>query len=218
MRISHEHKLIFLAYPRTGSTTVRALLDPHAQVASVHVTETSPDFPFYHHITARELKAVFEQRGWDWSVYRKFCVVRNPFDRVVSLYHHKLRSLQEPPHGRGPLYRLARQIKYVVRPLIGFADYVAQLDPEHGLTASLRAFTCDAAGAALVPDVLLFERLREQLPAYLAGAGLPVSAEDIRHLNASEQRKRYRDYYDEHSQRRVAQLYACEIERFGYRF
>lgn len=88
MRISHKYRFVFLANLRTGSTTVRSILDHYSDIKSVHITQISERFPFYHHISAQELKPIFEERGWDWSKYKKFCVIRNPYDRIVSLYHH----------------------------------------------------------------------------------------------------------------------------------
>jgi hypothetical protein len=218
MRISHRHKLVFLAYPRTGSTTIRDLLDPYADVSSVHVTEVDDEHPFYHHITARELKDLFPRYGWDWAAYRKMCVVRNPYDRVVSLYHHKLASLESGAHGRGAAYNLARRAWYALRPLNSFPDYVRRLDAARGLTAGLQAFICDADGTPLVDDVLMFERMREDLPGYLRGLGMGVSDADLGHRNASQARVGYREYYDDASRERVTALYRYEIDRFGYRF
>ena len=79
--------------PRAGSTTVRKNLDQYSDVKSVHVSETDADFPFFHHMTAAELKAAFESKEWQWDDYRKFCIVRNPYDRLVSLYHLSLSVL-----------------------------------------------------------------------------------------------------------------------------
>lgn len=123
MRISHTYKFIFFANPRTGSTTVRDVLDEYSDILSVHITEASAKFPFYHHITPLELKAIFMDRGWDWYSYRKFCFVRNPYDRVVSLYHHYLRIRKENKMKglKGLLWRL----RYLTFRASSFKEYVA---------------------------------------------------------------------------------------------
>jgi len=92
MRISHRYKFVFLSHARTGSQTVRRLLDPFSDVTSVHYSQTDETNPFYNHISALELKNEFDRRCWDWSAYRKFCFTRNPWERVVSLYHHFVRG------------------------------------------------------------------------------------------------------------------------------
>ena len=202
MRISHSHKLIYLALPRTGSTTARAILDAYADITSVHISEITPDFPFYHHISAPELKTIFAARGWNWNGYRKFCVIRNPYDRIVSLYHHRVENLTMHAH-RSP---------------VSFKQYVFQLNSSQRLPTSLQAFACDESGEFLVQDILQFEQLHSQLPAYLHQIGISFSADHIPHLNASKNRRPYRDYYDAETQARVGQLYRYEIERFGYVF
>jgi hypothetical protein len=40
---------------------------------------------FYNHITAREVLRFVPKSVWD--SYFKFCFERNPFDRIISLYH-----------------------------------------------------------------------------------------------------------------------------------
>ncbi|MGZ9812024.1 sulfotransferase family 2 domain-containing protein [Pseudoroseicyclus sp. H15] len=211
MRISHEKKFIFLAVPRTGSTSLRDLLDPYSDIKSVHITETNRNHPYYHHISARELKDIFDKNGWDFSSYSKFCVVRNPFDRVVSLYHHYLKHRREGS--------FLRRAYHKVTPPPDFASYVQKIDPESRLTTTIRAFTCDSSGAALVDKVLKFEELSTELPVYLQELGIPADKATLPHLNSSANRKvSYRDYYNDTLRAHVAKLYREDIERFGYSF
>jgi hypothetical protein len=202
MRISHSLHLIYLAVPRTGSTTVRAILDPYADMKSTHISTVTPDFPFYHHISALELKNVFAARGWDWGGYRNFCVIRNPYDRVVSLYHHHMELFADN----------------VQKLPASFRQYVLAINPVDRLPTSLQAFTCDENGDFLVRDVLRFEQLHAELPSYLADFGIHVPADQIPHLNASKSRRSYREYYDTDTKARVEQLYRYEIDRFDYTF
>jgi hypothetical protein len=184
----------------------------------VHVHEISRSFPYWHHISARQLKEIFDRQGWDWFSYRRFCVVRNPYDRVVSLYHFKLERDRRSVPTRGFLYNAARRVKLAFNPVRSFAQYVDQLDPETGLCKSLDAFIGDGNGHALIDDVLRFETLRDELPRYVNELGICVSPADIPHLNSSHGRAAYRDYYADQTKDAVARLYAADIERFGYSF
>ena len=137
-------------------------------------------------------------RGWDWDGYRKFCVIRNPYDRVVSLYHHRFDHLKESP--------------------VSFKQFVFLLNPENRLHTTLKDFICDDKGQFLVRDILQFEYLAKQLPDYLKQAGIDLPSDSLPHLNASKSRRLYRDYYDAESEARVSMLYQYEIKRFGYAF
>ena len=220
MRISHEHQFVFLAVPRTGSTTIRNILDGYSDIKSVHITETTNDFPFYNHISALELKKIFDGRDWHWFDYKRFCVIRNPYDRVVSLYHHYLQERAKARRKRDIVLSMIDTVKDNLKPsrIPTFKDYVMRIEPETRLPTSLKNFICDEKSNFLVEDVLMYERLKEELPRYFYDLEIDFSAEDIPHLNASKDRSEYRSYYDEETIEKVSTIYAYEIARFGYSF
>lgn len=218
MRISHKYKFVFLAYPRTGSTTVRAILDDYSDIKSVHISQTTKEFPFYDHILARELKPIFEKQGWDWFAYRRFCVVRNPYDRVVSLYHHYRRVNADKKKARKSFYYFLKYTYFKLRPELTFSAYVMRFNRTRNLALPLREFICDEDGEFLVDDVLPFEHLHTALPDYLRQMGILVNQDKIPILNASANRQPYAHYYTDETRREVEMRYAYEIERFSYAF
>ncbi|MEN8154473.1 MAG: sulfotransferase family 2 domain-containing protein [Acidobacteriota bacterium] len=218
MRISHKHRFVFLANPRTASTTIRNILDDYSDIKSRYITDIDRDFPYYHHISAQELKKIFDLNGWDWFSYKRFCIVRNPFDRVVSLYHHKIQTSTQPDERRSRPYNLARKIKYKLLGDSKFENYVKHLNPKKRLTTSLKEFLCDKDGNFLVDDVLMFENLGTELPEYLKQFGIKIEKEDIPHLNLSSGRNKYKEYYDPLTRKKVEEIYSYEIERFKYKF
>ncbi|MDH5389127.1 MAG: sulfotransferase family protein [Gammaproteobacteria bacterium] len=216
MRISHSHKFIFLATPRTGSTTARKVLDKYTDIASVHISMVSSDFPFYHHISALELKTIFEDRDWDWDSYEKFCFVRNPYDRVVSLYHHHLKMRKNLKVNS--VRSFVRKLRYMTTRTPSFRDYVMNINPKNRLPTSLESFLCDGNGDFLVNEVLMFEELEDELPKFLSKLDISITADDIPYLNASTGRQQYSKYYDEELKNKVRDLYEYEFDRFGYSF
>ncbi|RXK81555.1 hypothetical protein EST62_12080 [Chlorobaculum sp. 24CR] len=165
MRISHSHKFIFLATPRTGSTTTRNVLDKYSDISSILISDITKEFPFYHHISALELKRIFECRGWDWDSYEKFCFVRNPYDRVVSLYHHYLKMRKNWKVKNLKTFK-TKLIFITTRPP-SFRDYVMNINTNDRLPTSLESFLCDEDGNFLVNEILMFEKLKDDLPRYL---------------------------------------------------
>lgn len=216
MLISHKHRFVFLATSHAASTSIGRYLAPHCDVESVHRRKTTADMPFFHHISARELNAIFNERGWDWDSYRRFCVVRNPFDRVVSWYHFSRRF--HPVRGAPLLINVRRFAGWYLRSHKSFRDFVLGLNPERRPDTTLPGFIGDGNGRLLVNDILRFEELVEVLPSYLRSIGVPVSEHALPRLNFSAQRRDYRDYYDSVSRSHVESVFAYEIERFGYAF
>ncbi|MDQ8208555.1 sulfotransferase family 2 domain-containing protein [Coraliomargarita sp. SDUM461003] len=213
MRILHSQKLVFLSMPRAGSTTVRNTLDQYSDVKSVHVSKVDADFPFFHHMTASELKAAFEAKGWQWDDYRKFCVVRNPYDRLVSLYHLSLNILanQRKQSLKG---RLMARFGSVPT----FEDYLYAINTNSHLPCTFKFFACAPDGEVLIDDLLKFENLSTELSDYLTQRGIPTQEQEVPRLNASEDRRKYRSYYDDKSRQFVAEKFGEEIDRFGYEF
>lgn len=72
MNISHKHKCIFFHVPKTGGSSIEAL--PMWDAWTGH-------FP-----RAAELGQSLGPAQWE--NYFKFAFVRNPWDRLVSLYHY----------------------------------------------------------------------------------------------------------------------------------
>ncbi len=217
MRVSHRYRFVFLAYPRTASRSVRELLDPYSDIQGVHPTRTGRKHPFAQHMPAREAQAVFDKKGWDWFSYRRFCVVRNPYTRVVSLYHHyqSMRALKAP--GFAPIPKLKALVKYQLERPKSFREYVLTLDKRQGMPMPLYDFIHDDAGLCLVDDVLKFEELADELPGYLSQLGIQIRPEDIPVVGSSDIRE-YKSYYDAETLRFVESLYQYEIDRFGYSF
>ena len=217
MRISHQYRFIFLAYPRTASKSVRKVLDPYSDIQGVHPTKTGPRHPFAQHMPAREAKKVFDRKGWNWFDYRSFCVVRNPYARVVSLFHHyhSMRTRRAP--GLALIPRLKALVKYRLERPLSFKAYVLGMDKSRGMMMPLHDFIHDDAGNCLVNDVLKYEELARELPRYLHRLGIQIDPQDIPVLGASGIQS-YKEYFDTETRGIVENLYEYEIERFGYRF
>jgi len=88
MRISHKYKFVYISIPKTGSSTVRYLLDKYSDISS-----DDPDWPSnYIHPNAKQMKAYFGIKGWNWDEYFKFTVVRHPIPRIKSSIAYALKA------------------------------------------------------------------------------------------------------------------------------
>ncbi|PYL60035.1 MAG: hypothetical protein DMF31_05450, partial [Verrucomicrobia bacterium] len=96
--ISHEHKCISVEVPKTGSTSVRGILGkawkPHLNLWQIK-TQMETNWTRYGGRKNRILASLYLLRSEErrkeigrkqFDTYFKFGFVRNPWDRVVSLY------------------------------------------------------------------------------------------------------------------------------------
>ncbi len=215
MRISHTHRFVFLAYPRAASSSIRRLLDPYSDLAGVRRSETTAENPFHHHMNAREAHRAFTALGWDWEAYSRFCVVRNPYARLVSLFRR--RTEVELGSSRLPPISGALSALFAALPLrAGFLLYVLTRLPGRGVAQDLPAFTEDGRGRPLVSDVLRFEALEMDLPPLLGRLGIDLDQGALPRLNASAPGPAISAYYLPLTRRLVRRKYRPTIERFGY--
>lgn len=159
-----------------------------------------------------------------WFVYRqsnrfffesffKFTVVRNPWDRLVSVYSYL--SQGGAPNTDA---RLAADIRARAPTFAAFVnDY---LDPSrlsvHSLFRPQVYYVCNEFLEPMVDMVCRFERFETDVEPALARVGVPRGR--LQPLNRSR-RGDYRDYYPSAELvERVRTLYRQDCEVFGYRF
>ena len=82
MIISHDPKFVYMHIPRTGGTSTRAGLKKYLAIAK----------GFKH----RTLSQIKDRMHLDWDLYFKWTRVRNPWDRLVSIYSRKSQRRRSP--------------------------------------------------------------------------------------------------------------------------
>ena len=203
---------IFIHIPKTGGTSVASALgtlDAALQREGRPPAYIAPDGTHSKHWKA----ATYAERLHPdvWRSAFKFCVVRNPFDQMVSSYHWWLQKA-----GRFPILREA------ARTVAGLGSFEAFLDHEFG---SSRINECagepehwflDPGGNDLVDFIVRLEDLDElhtelsrfiELPYRIA---LPAENQT--------QREHYSRYYSSSTAEKVAARFRYVIDRFGYEF
>lgn len=84
MYISHKYKILFLTAPKVGSTTLKKLMwfaeTGHKMPDMIHNLFGTRSFE-------KNEKYVFNEGVKD---YKKYCIIRDPIDRFISNYNHRI--------------------------------------------------------------------------------------------------------------------------------
>lgn len=207
MIISHQHRFVFAAIPKTGTHSVRQALRQHMHAEDLEQVGlfVNKRFPFqelseirHGHITLQQIRPLMGED--DFSAYLKFAFVRNPFDRFVSYCAFMTRAngafLKDPRS-------VMRQMLFDAPP----ADHIL-FQPQH-------TFVVDADGALLADEIGRVEQMQASYDAICARIG--IASTPLGQVNSSS-RGSYRDYYDQALIDGVAQRYGRDLELFGYQF
>ena len=203
MIISHKHRFVFVAIPKTGTSSIESVLGNYGEPCNHPVLRRGRLFTGKHELlSTRSLEL-------DIVGYFSFCFVRNSWAKVFSEYTYRKKMLkywkENPP--TNPVW--IESYKMYTKALEGcntFCDFLRNRkywEPEQ-LTWSSEV---DLVGR--------FENLQEDFNVVCDKIGIP--RQELLHRNKSTH-KHYTEYYDDETREIVAEKYAKDIEYFGYEF
>jgi hypothetical protein len=194
MHISQSKKFVFVHNPKTaGLSTLKAL----------GFSDNPPSSALYHIRPAEARERIFQLT---WSDYFSFAFVRNPWDRMVSLYEYH-RSIE---YGLFTQFNLSHHLARTY----AFEEWLAI--NESGQRRSNWYGVPQSEWTDGVSKVYAFEQYEEAMSEILERVKLPESKRC--HVNKSI-RGPYAGYYkDRKSIDIVAKLDKVTIQRFGYAF
>lgn len=194
--ISPDHDIIFIPIPKCAGVSVRAFLRGSGFRPS-HLGHHPEDVRsgFYRRGVAERMLRHGDRDLWNRSL--KFCVCRNPYDRLVSGWSF----CRAQNHTQVPF-------DYFVRYLHTFDSFGVVW---HCVLSQTRHVSVDDTPA--VDVVCRFEHLESDLQAIRARVGRPDAA--LPHQNRSAH-KSYREYYTRELQDIVFERFADDFNCFGY--
>jgi hypothetical protein len=208
MIISHRHRFIFAAVPKTGTHAVRQAL--REQMGGEDVEQVglfvNKRFPWadlaaiqHGHLSLRQVRPHIGEAAF--GGYVKFAFVRNPFDRFVSYCAFMLRG--------GDVFQQ--------RPRDVMRHFLFVEPPEgHILFQPQASLLVDDDGRTLLADAVgRVEDMQGSYDAICARIGIPSRPLD--RVNGTR-RDDYRRYYDQTLIDGVAARYAQDLDLFGYSF
>lgn len=229
MIVSHKHRFIFIKTHKTAGSSLEMALAPLCgpdDIITPMESNADTDLPrnfhgdafldrlyaksrmtrkminrhspllgswYYEHMPAWRVR---EQIGEaTWNAYFKFCFERNPWDKVVSYYLWKKHGQQKS--------------------IPAFREYV--LEKTRRLPMDGRLYF--DGDCSMMDHVYEFKALIPQTRELFEKLDLDFSGELPREKTGIKvDRKPYRDFYDEETKAKIAEIFAREIELMGYTF
>lgn len=222
--VSFEKSAIFIAVPKTGTTTVREQLrdpdvnqwiipNPHLNIMQVRDTlyvyflkknlGRNSEFPSSQDVlTDSDIRKKAEDT---FNSFFKFASVRNPWERVVSLYF--------------------RREGVIVRDKISFKDfcenhfYSSDTCRHPTLHKNQLDWLCDENGTVIMDYVY---KLEDSSDAFLKIIEMTDGRVDIRYrkdnVNPTSKSKSYKDMYDSETKKLIGKRFEKDIDYFGFSF
>ena len=189
MIISPKYKFVFIATPKTGSTSIHNTLLNCVKDKNL-INESTSDLGDNKHLSCPKLIEQYPQ----YKDYFKFAFVRNPWYRVVSWYFFCKKSpfvsrntlnisFKKFIETRSDIWRASKQFQY---------EFTKK---------------CDFIGKT--------ENFQEDFDVISDRIG--IERQKLPHNNKSKH-KHYTEYYNEETKQIVAEVFTKDIEYFRYEF
>jgi hypothetical protein len=205
MIISDSHRFIFVHIPKAAGSSISAALKESAtrkpwarKAGTKHETMAE----FFERTGAME-SGPEGQEIPDYRSYFKFAFVRNPWERMASLYCYLHQTKYE-----GEIRALGSFSKFVEAAASHAVPWIEGL---HSIRPQ-SDFVTAQDGSPLVDAIGCHETLASDFQKICLKLGITA---ELPHRNRSEQPPCDVEY-DEAARAAVGRLYAADIERFGY--
>ena len=215
MIISRGRRYIFVHIPKTGGTALTLALEGRAMKEDLIIADTPKgraragrlkgiraNGRLWKHSTLADIEGLVSPE--EMAGFFTFALVRNPWDRMVSLYHF----LRGQSFGH-PMVLAAKHHDFT-----GFlqSEVTRRLVP----TGHYASYMRGSDGREHARLFARIEHLDTDLAPFEAHLGFRLTP--LPRVNASDRQRDWRPYYTATDAELVSQLCADDIARFGYCF
>lgn len=207
--VVYKYKFIYLSIPKVACSSLKA-------VFANLLNKNEGDVHDLNKFNFVEIENINDKR---FEKYFKFAFVRNPWDRVVSLYLNKISN----PLGGKSISHRGEELFYKYRwwkKSMSFKDFVIAISKTPDIYSELHFksqhnFIYDKKGNLLADFIGRFENLDKDFDHVCRKINIPKV--NIPHDNSTT-RNHYSTYYNKETKKLIAERYKKDIRLFGYVF
>jgi hypothetical protein len=207
--ISHIYKFIYIKNYKVAGTSVEAFFEKYcvnpnetyvqeekrdesvSEYGIVGNREKGKGSKYFNHMSTKDVRLNLGNKKF--KKYFKFCVVRNPYEKMVSLFHFKGNEFDKEAFKEFCKKKICSNIHNCIR--------------KNGTPK------CDY--------FIRYEKLQEGIKEVCQRIGInDYDLNDLPYYKSEyrKERRHYRDYYDEETQKIVYEKHKREFEFFKYEF
>lgn len=208
-----RHGFWFIDIPRTSSSSIRAELGKrygivYGKLKLIEKKHRSKQI-FKDHTPAKQMKEILGPKLWK-RIYT-FTLVRNPWDRMVSLYHYRRKV------GRIPDDITFRDYIFCLKDSKSKWGSEDGLFSYHGSYYGCSDYVLDENNEIIVDFIGKYENRRDDIAKIAAYIGCK-SIGKLAIQKSAPSNKHYSDFYDEETRKIINTLYEKDISLFDYEF
>lgn len=198
MILDRERKFIYISVPKTASISIQF---------SLGFGNNIPEPPLYHQGILTAL-----QNHPEAAEFKKFSMVRNPWDRILSLYKDfTLKRVYQ-------YSALVRMEQPLFSEFTDFTDFCLRIGESRWMDDIFLQSQSKLLGVGQVKMDFVgrFESLQDSFSQMCAIIGITCPL--LRMNEGVYEKGSYRKYYTDAAASAIAQLYAQDIREYGYEF
>ena len=220
--INHDLEAIFIHIPKTAGIYVRNTLvnnynfklylfkrPDHIKYCNTNLKYNqehelsfcSNKGVLQYYKTSPELNELMNIDDDEWKTYKKFCVVRNPYEKVISAWNYLMETMN-------------LNIEFKI--YLEFKDIVSENEYWHIFMPQYENMI-DENNNMVIDYIIKFENLEEDLAKVLKNIGVDKIIHNKEKVKNKRQYDYYKKYYDQNSLEIINKLYEKDFELFGYK-
>jgi chondroitin 4-sulfotransferase 11 len=205
-------KFIFTHPPKCGGTSIEDLF------GFLQLREKCPSVNTFKHASLKTHLTHLTNKGLEAESFLKFSIIRNPWDRAVSFYHHNKYKEYNYFTNEAINKEMPENVKDSRQ--MTFKEFVLKYyKNDFNSEVATKPYMCLQDKFSL-DYVIRLENLKEDLLRIKDLLQIDLNC-DIPHKNNADQfltRMPYTEYYDSETKNIIGKLFEWDIETFEYKF